>query len=73
MLWEKNAALVLCAFCKSLADINHPETCPHYENDYEDVSCVSFVKVDDISKSLFDALEAFDPEYTCKESESAEG
>lgn len=63
----KTAALDMCAFCKNMADINHPEMCSHYENDYEDVSCMGFVKVDDVSKSLLDALEAFDPECTCKE------
>lgn len=56
----KTAALEICAFCKNLADINHPEMCAHYENDYEDISCIGFIKVDDVSKRLMEALGLLD-------------
>lgn len=54
---DKKANLELCVFCQQLQNINRPEECVHYENDYEDVSCCGFVKVEDVSTRLIEALE----------------
>ena len=32
----RRAALELCCFCQKLTDLNHPETCVHFAEDYVD-------------------------------------
>ena len=54
---DKKANLELCVFCQRLKNINKPEECVHFEDDYEDVSCCGFIKVDDVSGRLAEALE----------------
>ena len=54
---DKKANLELCVFCQQLQNINKPEECVHFEDDYEDVSCCGFIKVDDVSARLAEALE----------------
>ena len=55
---ERSANLELCVFCERLKDINKPEACIHFEDDYEDVSCPGFIKVQDVSSRLMEALDA---------------
>ena len=35
----RRAALELCCFCRKVTDLNHPETCVHFAEDYVDKSC----------------------------------
>ena len=50
------AALELCCICQKVTDLNHPETCVHFAEDYVDNSCSAFVQVDDVEKRLQEAL-----------------
>lgn len=48
--------LELCVFCKRMKDISRPGECEHYSEKYDDCSCSEFVKVDDVSTRLSEAL-----------------
>ena len=39
----------LCCFCTRSDNLIRPVACPHYEDDFENNSCVGFEKVDNIS------------------------
>ena len=39
----------LCCFCTRSDSLTRPVDCPHYENDFEDKSCVGFEKVKNVS------------------------
>ena len=54
---EKSAVLELCVFCKFLKDLSRPGECEHYSEKYEDCSCSEFIRVEDVSKRLSEALE----------------
>ena len=41
----RRAALELCCFCQKVTDLNRPETCVHFAEDYVDKSCSAFVQV----------------------------
>ena len=43
-------------FCQKLTDLNHPETCVHFAEDYVDKSCSAFVQVDNVEKRLQESL-----------------
>lgn len=53
----KSADLELCVFCKYIKDLSRPGECEHYSEKYEDCSCSEFIRVDDVSKRLSEALE----------------
>lgn len=53
----KSADLELCVFCERMKDLSRPGDCEHYSEKYEDCSCSEFVRVDDVSKRLSEALE----------------
>lgn len=54
----KSADLELCVFCQRLQNINRPEECVHFEDDYEDAHCPGFIKVEDVHSRLVEALDA---------------
>ena len=53
---DVSADLELCVFCKRMEDISRPGECEHYSEKYDDCSCSEFVKVDDVSTRLSEAL-----------------
>lgn len=52
------AALELCCFCQKVPDLKHPETCVHFSDDYVDNECLGFVKVTDVGKRVYEALDS---------------
>ena len=52
----RSAALELCCFCRKATDLNHPENCVHFSEDYKENACSAFVKVDDVEQRLQEAL-----------------
>lgn len=54
----RTAALELCCFCQKVPDINHPEICKHFSDDYVDNERSGFVKVNDVGKRLYEALDS---------------
>lgn len=52
----KSADLELCVFCKYMKDIGRSGECEHFSEKYEDYSCSEFIKVEDVSKRLSEAL-----------------
>ena len=63
----RRVALELCCFCRKLTDLNHPETCVHFAEDYVDKSCSAFVQVDNVEKRLQESLavKAVTPNNKC--------
>ena len=57
----KTADLELCVFCQRMKDLGKHGACEHYSDKYDDCSCSEFVKVDDVGKRLFEALELRSP------------
>ena len=55
---EKSADLELCVFCKRIKDLSSSGECEHYSEKYQDCSCSEFIRVDDVSKRLVEAVEA---------------
>ena len=53
---SRRATLELCCFCQKVTDLNHPETCVHFAEDYVDKSCSAFVQVDNVEKRLQESL-----------------
>lgn len=54
----KTAMLELCVFCKRMIDLNKIGECEHFAEKYVDTECSEFLKVDDISVRLSEALNA---------------
>ena len=52
----RSADLELCVFCKHMDDVSRPGECEHYSEKYDDCSCSEFIKVDDVSVRLSEAL-----------------
>lgn len=52
------AELELCMFCQHMKDFSHPSEREHYSEEYEGNSCSAFMKVENVSNRLFEALEA---------------
>ena len=52
----KSAMLELCVFCKRLTDMDKIGECEHFAEKYVDAECSKFLKVDDISARLSEAL-----------------
>lgn len=44
--------------CKLMQDISKPSECEHYSEKYEGGVCPEFVRADDVSKRLFDAVKS---------------
>lgn len=59
---EKSADLGLCVFCKRLKDLSRPGTCEYYSEKYEGCSCSEFIRTDDVSTRLFEALGVRSPD-----------
>lgn len=55
---EKFAELELCVFCQRMKDVCRPGECEHYAEEYDENSCSAFIKVENVSSRLFEALEA---------------
>lgn len=54
----KTAALELCVFCKRKTHMDRIGECEHFAEKYIDSACSEFLKVDDISARLTEALAA---------------
>ena len=52
----QNADLELCVFCNRMKDLSKPGECEHYAEEYEGGACSKFVRVDDVSQRLYDAV-----------------
>lgn len=55
---DKSADLELCVFCQRMGDISRPGECVYYSDKYVDCLCSEFIKVEDVSKRFFEAMEA---------------
>ena len=55
---EKSAELELCVFCQRMKDVSRPGECEHHSEDYEEGSCSAFLRVENVSNRLSEALDA---------------
>ena len=68
----RNITVDLCCFCAHSSNLIRPVDCPHYEDDFEELSCVGFQEVGDLPSRIKTLLEQdrnlnsgnFDEEHT---------